>query len=176
MLQTTFSVLSSTFVNLYNGLAIFTKSFTNFLQQLASLKNFCTSLTNLDTSQSDIVFIFFPFIFILSGPIITPKKSTFLTFYLHFSSFVYNLFSSNLLSISSTNLLCPFLLSVPTITLLIKLPTFPGLIKSLSNSFIMAWSVASEFVKPNMTVGLNNPSGVVKATFYLSLSFILTLL
>ena len=31
----------------------------------------------------------------------------------------------------------------------------------------MAWNVAGKFVNPkNMTVGSNNPSGVVKATFH----------
>jgi len=35
----------------------------------------------------------------------------------------------------------------------------------------MAWNIASEFVKPkNITIGLNNSFGIVKAAFHLSLS------
>ncbi|CCM07147.1 uncharacterized protein FIBRA_09485 [Fibroporia radiculosa] len=42
---------------------------------------------------------------------------------------------------------------------------------------IIAWKVAGEFVIPkNMTVGLNNPHGVINAPFHLSSSLILTLL
>jgi len=41
----------------------------------------------------------------------------------------------------------------------------------------MAWNIAGEFVKPkNITVGSNDPSGVVKNAFYLSPFLILTLL
>jgi len=41
----------------------------------------------------------------------------------------------------------------------------------------MAWNMASEFVSPkNMTVGLKDPSGVVKAAFHSSPCFILILL
>ena len=51
------------------------------------------------------------------------------------------------------------------------------LIKSLRISFIITWNIASELVRlKNITVGLNNPSGIVKATFHLSPSLILTLL
>jgi len=41
----------------------------------------------------------------------------------------------------------------------------------------MAWNMAGEFVNPkNMTVGSNDTSSVVKATFHLSPSLILILL
>src|SRR6266446_5957358 len=43
--------------------------------------------------------------------------------------------------------------------------------------FIIIWKVAGEFVRPkNMTVGLNNPSGVRKAAFHSSPSLIQMLL
>ena len=59
----------------------------------------------------------------------------------------------------------------------IKLTTYLVSIKSLSNSFIMAWNVAGKFIKPkNIIVGSNNSSDIVKTTFHLSLSFILILL
>ena len=109
--------------------------------------------------------------------ITTLKKTTSLIFHLHFSSFTYKLFSS----ISSIFLLLVhygfFFISIPIITSSMKLYIFSVLIKSLSNSFIMVWNVASEFVKlKNITIGSNNPSGVVKSAFYLSSSFILILL
>ena len=109
-----------------------------------------------------------------SSPITTSKKSTSLTFYLYFFSFIYILFSSHFLSISFTNSSYSFSLSILTI---IKLSTFPVLMKSFSNSFIMAWNIASKFVKPkNMTIGSNDPSGIIKDTFHSSSFFILTLL
>jgi len=41
----------------------------------------------------------------------------------------------------------------------------------------MVWKVAGEFVNPkNITVGSNNPSGIMNAAFYLSPFFIHTLL
>jgi len=41
----------------------------------------------------------------------------------------------------------------------------------------MAWNIAGEFVNPkNITVGSNDPSGIVNAAFYSSPSLILTLL
>ena len=55
--------------------------------------------------------------------------------------------------------------------------TFLVLIRSLNNSFIMAWKVAGEFVNPkNMTISLKDPSGVVNTAFHLSSFLILTLL
>ena len=135
------------------------------------------SLTNLDTSQSNIAFIFSFSIFILFSPIIISKKSISLTFYLHFSKFIYKLFSFILLNISFTNSSWFFSLSVSTITLLIKLFIFSVLIKFLSSLFTIVWNMAGEFVKlKNITIGPNNSSSIVKTTFYLSFSFILILL
>jgi len=63
------------------------------------------------------------------------------------------------------------------ITSLIKLATFPVLIRSYRISFIIVWNVAGEFVNSkNIIVGLNDPSGIVNTTFHLFPSFILTLL
>lgn len=46
-------------------------------------------------------------------------------------------------------------------------------ISILSKSFIMFWKVASEFVSlKNITMGLNNPWFVLKATFHSSPSWI----
>ena len=59
------------------------------------------------------------------------------TFHLYFSSFTYKSFSANLFITSSTNLLCLFSLSVPIITLSIKLTTFPVLMRSHRILFIM---------------------------------------
>ena len=132
---------------------------------------------NLETSHSSTIFIFASFIFISSGPNTTSKKFTSLTFYLHFSGFTSKLFSSNLFNISVTNSLCLSFVSILTIILLIKLPTFSMFIKSLCNLFITVWNIASELVNPkNVTVGSKDSSGVVKAIFYLSPSFILILL
>ena len=135
------------------------------------------SLMHFGVSQSNILFTFSFSIFILSSPITTPKNSTSFTFYLYFSSFTYKLFSSNLFIISATNSSCSSSSSVSTITLSMNTITFPVLIESLSNLFIIIWKVASEFVKPkNITVGLNDLSRVVNAAFHLSPFLILTLL
>ena len=135
------------------------------------------SLTHFGVSQSNTPFTFSSSIFIPSSPIITPKNPTSLTFYLHFSGFTYRLFSSNLFITSATSSSCSSSISVSTITSSIKAATFLVLIKSLSNSFIIAWKVAGEFVNPkNMTVGSKDPSGVVNAAFHSSPSFICTLL
>ena len=68
-------------------------------------------------------------------------------------------------------------LSLPIITLSIKLATFPVLIRFHRISFIMVWNIAGEFVSPkNITVGLNNPSSVINTAFYSSPFFILILL
>ena len=71
-------------------------------------------MTSLGISQSNTPFIFSFSILISSSPITTPKNSTFLTFHLHFSGFMYKSFFANLLTTSSTILLCPSS-SVPTI-------------------------------------------------------------
>src|SRR5712675_2944405 len=53
----------------------------------------------------------------------------------------------------------------------------PSQISSSNMAFIMAWKVAGELVIPkNMTVGLYNPSFVMKAAFHSSPSLICTLL
>ena len=134
-------------------------------------------LTHFGVSHSKTPFTFTSSILIPSGPITTPKNLTSLTFYLHFSSFIYKSFSSNLLITFATNSSCPSSISVPTIMSSMNTATFPVLIKSLNNSFIIAWKVAGEFVNPkNITIGSKNPSGVVNAAFYLSPSLILMLL
>ena len=135
------------------------------------------SLTQFGVSQSNISFTFSSFILIPSSLITTSKNLTSLTFYLYFSGFTYKLFSANLFTTFSTNSSYHFSPSIPIITLSINAATFPIFIKSLSNLFIIAWNVASEFVNPkNMTVGSKDLSGVVKAAFHSSPSFILTLL
>ena len=109
--------------------------------------------------------------------ITTPKNPTFQTFYLHFSISTYKSFSSSLFIISATILSCSFSISVPIIISSINTTIFPILIKSLNNLFIIAWNVASELVNPkNITIGLKNPSIIVKAIFHLSPFLILTLL
>ena len=135
------------------------------------------SLTPYRVGQSKISFIFSSSILILSGPITTPKNPTSLTFYLYFSGFIYQTFSTNLFTTSFTSLLCSSFIYVPTIMLFIKLTTFPVLIKLLRILFIMAWNIVSEFVSSkNIIVGLNNPSGVVNIIFHLSSFFICILL
>ena len=48
---------------------------------------------------------------------------------------------------------------------------------SLNESFMNRWKVAGEFERPkNITVGSNNPFGVMKAAFHSSPSFIQMLL
>ena len=132
------------------------------------------SFINLGIGQLNTIFTFSFSIFIPSGPNTTPKKSISLTFYLYFSSFIYKLFSSSLFSISSTN---SSYLSLVFIISSMKLPTFSVFIKSLSSLFIMARNVANKFINlKNMTVGSKDSSRIVKAAFYSSLFFILTLL
>ena len=49
-----------------------------------------------------------------------------------------------------------------------KLATSLVLIRSQRILFIMVWNISGEFFNlKNITVGLNNPSRVVNATFYL---------
>ena len=49
-----------------------------------------------------------------------------------------------------------------------KLATSLVLIRSQRILFIIVWNIAGEFSDPkNITVGLNNPSRVVNATFHL---------
>ena len=125
---------------------------------MASSKNFCTSLTSLEVSQFNTPFTFSFSILILSSLITTPKNSTFLTFYLYFSSFTYKLFSASLFTISFTILSCPSFSSISTITSSIKLATSPVLTKSYRISFIIIWNIARELVSPkNITVSLNWP-------------------
>ena len=108
------------------------------------------------------------------GPITTPKNPISCTFYLHFSGFIYKSFSSSLLMTSATILSCPFSVSI---SLSIKAVTFPVLIKSLSNLFIIVWNIVGKLVSPkNITVSSKDPSGVVNTTFHSFFFFILMLL
>ena len=135
------------------------------------------SLIPLEVRQSSTPFIFSFSILIPSGPITTAKNPTSLTFYLHFSGFIYKSFSANLLTIFPTILSYLSSSSIPTITLLMKLAASPVLIKFYKILLIIVWNIAGEFISPkNITIGSNNPSGVMNAAFYLSLSFICTLL
>ena len=134
-------------------------------------------LIPIGVGHSSIPFTFSSSILIPLDPITTSRKPTSFTFHLHFSGFIYKSFSFNLFIISATISLYPFSISVSTIILSMKAATLPILIKSLSNSFIIAQKVTGEFVSPkNMTVGSNDPLGIVKAIFHLSPSFIHTLL
>ena len=134
-------------------------------------------MTHFGISQSKTPFILSSSILIPSSPITTPKNPTSFTFYLHFSSSTYKSFFASLFTTSSTSSSCPSSPSIPIITSSIKLATFPVLIRSHKILFIMVWNVVSEFFNPkNIIIGSNDPSGVVNATFYLSLSFILILL
>jgi len=135
------------------------------------------SLTSFGGGYSNTPFTFSFFILISSGPITTPRNPTSLTFYLHFSSFIYKLFSINLFITSSTILLCSFSFFVPTIMLFMKLATSLMLIKSQRILFIIVWNVTREFLSPkNITVGSNDSSGVMNIAFHLSSSFICILL
>ena len=134
-------------------------------------------MTHFGVGQSKTLFTFSFSIFIPSSPITTSKKLTFLTFHLHFSSFTYKLFFANLFTTSFTNSSCSSSLSVPIIISSIKLATFLVLIRSQRILFIIVCNVAGEFVSPkNITVGSNDPSGVVNTCFPSSPSFIHTLL
>ena len=134
------------------------------------------SLTHFGVGHSNTPLTFSSFIFIPSGPITTPRNPI-LIFHLHFSSFIYKSFSCNLFTTSTTNSSCLSSSSVSIITSSINAAIFPIFIKSLSNLFIIAWKVTSEFANPkNMTVGSKYSSGVMDAAFYSSPSLILTLL
>ena len=77
----------------------------------------------------------------------------------------------------SLALLSQYCHSIPTKTLFTNATTFPSLIMSLKILFIMPWNIAGEFViQKNITMGLYDPTCIVKATFYSSPSLILTLL
>ena len=123
------------------------------------------------------LFIFSSSILISSSPITTLKNPTSLIFYLYFFSFTYKLFSINLFTTFSTTSLCSSFSSISTITSLMKLAISLVLIKSHRILFIIIWNIAGGLVSPkNITIGLNNPSRVVNATFHLSSSFIHILL
>ena len=63
------------------------------------------------------------------------------------------------------------------LSVILTLATFPVLMRFYKILFIMVWNVARKLVSlKNITIGSNNPSGIVNTTFYLSLSFIHTLL
>ena len=142
-----------------------------------SSKNFYTSLTSFRVGHSNTLFIFSFSILIPSSPIKTPENSTFLIFYLYFSSFTYKSFSVNLFTTFLTILLCFFSSFILTIILLMKLATFPVLIKLYKISFIIVWNISEELVSSkNKTIGSNNLFGAVNTIFHLSFSFIYTLL
>ena len=134
---------------------------------MASSENFCISLTSFIVGQYNTSFTFSSSILIPSGSITTPKNPTFLTFYLHFSSFMYKSFFAILFTTSSTTLWWPSSSSVSTIILSMKLATSLVLIKSYRILFIIVWNVARKLVSPkNITVGSNDPSRVINADFY----------
>ena len=134
-------------------------------------------LTLFEVGQSNTPFTFSFSILILFSPITTPKNPTSLTFHLHFSSFTYRLFSTNLFTTSSISLSCSFSSSTPTIILSMKLATSPVLIKFHRILFIIIQNIAGELVSlKNITVDSNNPSRVMNTTFHLSPFFIHTLL
>ena len=134
------------------------------------------SLTPFRVGQSKTPFIFSSSILIHSGPITTPKNPISFIFHTHFSGFTYKSFSASLFTTSSTNSLCSFY-STLIITLSIKRATFPVLMRFHKILFIMVWKIAGKFVSSKIiTIGLNDPSGVVNAAFYLSPFFICTLL
>jgi len=71
----------------------------------------------------------------------------------------------------------PLFFSIPTIMSLMKLTTFPVLIKSYRISFIIIWNITEELISlENITVGSNNSSRVVNTVFHSCLFFIHTLL
>ena len=110
--------------------------------------------------------------FIFSSSILISSSPTSFTFHLHFSSFTYRSFSTNHFTTSSTISSYLFSISVFIIILSIKLATFLVLIRSRKSLFIMVQNVASELVSSkNITIGSNNPSDVVNATFHSSPSF-----
>ena len=135
------------------------------------------TLIPLEVRQSSTPFISSSSILIPSGPITTAKNPTSLIFYLHFSGFIYKSFSANLLTIFPAILSYLSSSSIPTITSLMELATSPVSIKFYKILFIIVWNIAKEFISPkNITIGSNNPSGVMNAAFHSSLSFIYTLL
>ena len=140
-------------------------------------KNFLAFFIFFGSGQLSTLFTFFFSISILLGLMTTPRNLIFLTFHIHFSSLTYKLFSYSFFNISFTILLCSFSVSVSTNTLSIKATTFPLLIIFLRILFIIVWNIASEFViLNNITVGSKNSTCVVNVLFYLSSSFIFTLL
>ena len=127
---------------------------------MASSKNFCMSLTSFGVDHFNNLFIFFSFILIPSSPITTPRNPIFLTFYLHFSSFAYRLFSTDLFTASFATSLYPSSFSILTIISSMKLVTSLVLIKSYRISFIIIWNIVRELVSPkNITIGSNDPFG-----------------
>ena len=129
------------------------------------------------SGQLNTLSTFYFSILILLGPMTTSRNPTFYTFYIHFSSLIYKLFSSSLLNTSSTILLYFSSVSISTNISSTKATTFPSLIISLRILFIIIWNIAGEFVIPkNMAIGSKNLIQVVNAPFHLFFSLILTLL
>ena len=132
-------------------------------------------LTSQEVDQFNTPFIFTFTILISLNSITTSKNSTSLIFHLHFSSFIYKLFSTNLFTFSI--ILSYTSSSISIITLSIKLATFLVLIKFYRILFIIVWNIAGKSVSPkNITVDLKDLSRVINTIFYLSSFFIPTLL
>ena len=93
-------------------------------------------LISYGVSQSKTSFTFSSSILISSGLITTPKNPTSFIFHFYFSDFTYRSFFTNLFTTSSTISSGPSSVSIPTITLLIKLTTFQVLISHIG---IKAW-------------------------------------
>ena len=132
-------------------------------------------LTSQEVDQFNTPFIFTFTILISLNSITTSKNSTSLIFHLHFSSFIYKLFSTNLFTFSI--ILSYTSSSISIITLSIKLATFLVLIKFYRILFIIVWNIAGKSVSPkNITVDLKDFSRVINTIFYLSSFFIPILL
>ena len=131
------------------------------------------SLTSFGIGQSNTFFTFTFSILIPSSSITIPKNPTSLTFHLHFSSLIYRSFFANFFTTFSTTLLYSSSFSVFTIMSSMKLLTAPVLIKSQRILFIIIWNIIGEFLsQKNITVGSNDPSGVMNTTFHSSLFII----
>ena len=128
-------------------------------------------IIDIRAGHSRTAFTFSFFIFILLGLITTSKNFTFLTFHLHFYSFTYKLFSSNLSTTFSTTLLCPSFFSVPTITLSIKLATF----QYWSDFLVFCWLWLRKWLV-SLSISLNDTSSIISIAFHLLSFFICILL
>ena len=127
------------------------------------------SLTSFGIGQSNTFFTFTFSILIPSSSITIPKNPTSLTFHLHFSSLIYRSFFANFFTTFTTTLSYSSSFSISTIMSTMKLLTASVLIKSQRILFIIIWNIIGDFVsQKNITVGSNDPSGVMNITFHLS--------